>query len=80
MKMKVTDFAAYLEAFFTEYLASEVNASKHTIRSNRDTFVFLIDYMHNIYGLRINRLVMDDLNRSVILAFLIGWKTQGVTA
>lgn len=70
MKMKVTDFAEYLETFFTEYLASEVNVSKHTIRSYRDTFVHLIDYMDNIHGIPVNKLMMNDLNRSVILAFL----------
>ena len=70
MKMKITDFAEYLETFFTEYLASEVNVSKHTIRSYRDTFVHLIDYMDNIHGIPVNRLMMNDLNQNIILAFL----------
>ena len=50
MKTDVTDFAEYLESFFTDYLAVEQGASKHTVRSYRDTFILLIDYMSDIKG------------------------------
>ena len=68
--MKVTDFAEYLEAFFTEYLASEINVSKHTIRSYRDTFVHLIDYMDDAHGISVDRIILNDFNRNIILSFL----------
>jgi integrase/recombinase XerD len=70
MRMTTTDFARYLEAFFTEYLGAEMNVSKHTIRSYRDTFVHLIDYMDEVQGISVNKLTMKDFNRAVILAFL----------
>jgi site-specific recombinase XerD len=70
MKTNVTDFAQYLESFFTDYLAAEQGVSKHTVRSYRDTFVLLIDYMNDIEGICVNKLAMKDISRDGILAFL----------
>jgi integrase/recombinase XerD len=70
MKTDVTDFAEYLESFFTDYLAAEQGVSKHTVRSYRDTFVLLIDYMSDIKGISVNKLSTKDFNRDGILAFL----------
>ncbi len=70
MKTDVTDFAEYLESFFTDYLGAEQGVSKHTVRSYRDTFILLIDYMSNNQGIPIDKLVMLNLNRDVILSFL----------
>ncbi len=70
MKTYVTDFAEYLESFFTDYLAAEQRVSKHTVRSYRDTFVLLIDYMSDIQGIGVNKLSMKDFSRDGILAFL----------
>ena len=70
MKIDVTDFAEYLESFFNDYLASEQGVSKHTIRSYRDTFVLLIDYMSDVQGIPVDKLSMMNFNRDVILAFL----------
>ncbi|MFO7754822.1 MAG: site-specific integrase [Bacteroidales bacterium] len=70
MKTKVTDFAEYLESFFTDYLAAEQGVSKHTIRSYRDTFVFLIDYMNENQNISINKLAMKDFSRDRIISFL----------
>ncbi|MBS7230975.1 tyrosine-type recombinase/integrase [Flavobacterium psychroterrae] len=70
MKKRITDFAEYLEAFFIEYLGAEINVSKHTVRSYRDTFVHLIDYMGNVQGISVNKLMMKDFDRDIILAFL----------
>ena len=44
--------------------------SKHTIRSYRDTFILLIDYMDDIQGIGIDKLSMSDLSRDVIITFL----------
>lgn len=70
MKTDVTDFAEYLESFFNDYLAAEQGASKHTVRSYRDTFVLLIDYMSDIQGIAVDKLSMTNFSRDVILAFL----------
>lgn len=70
MKTAVTDFAGYLESFFTDYLAGEQGVSKHTIRSYRDTFILLIDYMKDVRGICIHKLSMKDFSRDGVLAFL----------
>jgi len=70
MKTNVTDFAEYLESFFTDYLGSEQGSSKHTVRSYRDTFILLIDYMNDVQGITVDKLSMKNLSRDVILSFL----------
>jgi integrase/recombinase XerD len=70
MKTDVTDFAEYLESFFTDYLAAEQGVSKHTIRSYRDTFVLLIDYMNDNQDISVNKLSMKDFSLDRIIAFL----------
>jgi integrase/recombinase XerD len=70
MKTDVTDFAEYLESFFTDYLGAEQGASKHTVRSYRDTFILLIDYMSDVQCIPVDKLLMKNLNRDVVLSFL----------
>jgi len=70
MKVSVTDFAEYLESFFTDYLAAEHGVSKHTVRSYRDTFVLLIEYMSNNQNVSVNKLSMKDFSRDRIIGFL----------
>jgi len=69
-KNNYKNFAKSLEKFFTEYLAVEKRVSQHTIRSYRDTFILLFDYMKNEQGKSADRLDFTDLNRDIILAFL----------
>jgi integrase/recombinase XerD len=70
MKTGVTDFAEYLESFFMDYLAAEQGVSKHTVRSYRDTFVLLIDYMGDNQDIPVNKLSMKDIRRDRIIGFL----------
>ncbi len=70
MKANVTDFAEHLESYFTDYLAAEQGVSKHTVRSYRDTFVLLIDYMCDNQCLSVNKLSMKDFSRDRIIGFL----------
>ena len=70
MKTDVTDFADFLQSFFTDCLAAEQGVSKHTVRSYRDTFVLLIDYMSEIQGVSVDYLSMKNFSREKILAFL----------
>ena len=70
MKTDVTDFARNLESFFTDYLAAEQGVSNHTVRSYRDTFVLLIDYLSYDHNISVNKLSMKDFSRDRIVAFL----------
>ena len=64
------DFSVSLEKFFTEYLTVEKRVSKHTIRSYRDTFILLLDYMKNMRNKTAEKLEFIDFNRELVLAFL----------
>jgi len=70
MKTGMTDFAEYLQTFFMDYLAGERGVSRHTLRSYRDTFVLLIEYMKDTCAIPADKLMMADFNREVILSFL----------
>jgi len=70
MKTEITDFSVYLQSFFTDYLSGERGVSRHTVRSYRDTFVLLIDYMKMVCGIPADKLMMADFSREVILSFL----------
>ena len=70
MKQGMTDFANYLQTFFMDYLAGERGVSRHTVRSYRDTFVLLIDFMNEVKGIPADKLWMADFNREVVLSFL----------
>jgi len=69
-KNNYKDFALSLEKYFTEYLAVEKQVSEHTIRSYRDTFILLLDFMKNLQNKPADKLGFMDLNREIILAFL----------
>lgn len=70
MRTYITDFAGELESFFVDFLATEVGASKHTIRSYRDTFVLLIDFMQSKHGISVNNIRLSHFERTMILSFL----------
>ncbi len=76
MKIIISDFARNVESFFTEFLAAETNASKHTIRAYRDTFVLLIDFMKQQYNIPVDKLQLGNLNREVICSFLKWLETE----
>jgi len=66
----ITDFAKYLQSFFTDCLAGERGVSRHTVRSYRDVFILLVDYMKDEKNIPADKLKMEDLTREVILSFL----------
>ncbi len=70
MKIGATDFAECLESFFSNFLCVEIGASKHTVRSYRDTFVHVIDYMSEVHHIAVNRLKLSHFNRDVFVYFL----------
>lgn len=64
------DFALLVEGFFTEYLLKERGASQHTIRSYRDTFVLLLEYLFSVKRLPPEKVRMDIMNKDLVLSFL----------
>jgi integrase/recombinase XerD len=68
--METTDFAKYLTKFFSEYLVGERGASTNTIRSYSNTFTHLLAFMDEKENIKADALLLDHLNRSVVLHFL----------
>lgn len=62
--------APTLEAFFTERLATQKNASPHTIASYRDCLKLLLAYLQHTTGVAPSRLDFADLDAAVIGGFL----------
>jgi site-specific recombinase XerD len=67
---KTANFPALLEAFFTDRLMSQRQASPNTIASYRDTFRLLLEYIHQKLKKKPSSLRLNDLNAPVIGAFL----------
>lgn len=62
--------APTLEAFFTERLMTQKNASPNTIASYRDCFRLLLGFVHDQTGTPPSKLRIDDLDAPMIAAFL----------
>jgi site-specific recombinase XerD len=73
--METTDFAKHLTNFLTRYMAGERNASPHTVRSYRDTFVQLIFFMKKVKKVGAEHLKLDSLSKETIVDFL-DWVQQ----
>jgi integrase/recombinase XerD len=61
---------APLEAFFTQRLAHQRQASTHTLAAYRDCFRLLLEFLHRQTGKAPSRLGIEDLSSAVIGAFL----------
>ena len=66
----MTLLAPTLEAFFTERLMTQKNASPNTIASYRDCFRLLLAFVHDQTGTPPSKLRIDDLAAPTIAAFL----------
>lgn len=66
----VLNFPTLLQAFFTERLVAQRNASAHTISAYRDTFRLLFEYAQKHLNKAPSLLTVEDLNCSFIGAFL----------
>jgi integrase/recombinase XerD len=62
--------APTLEAFFTQRLMAQRQASTHTVAAYRDTFRLLLGFVEEQVGKRPATLDIEDLNASRISAFL----------
>jgi integrase/recombinase XerD len=63
-------FAAILQDFFCHYLIDQRNLSTETIASYRDTFRLLLNFVHDYRNIEPAKLVLSDLNASLVLEFL----------
>jgi integrase/recombinase XerD len=66
----MTLLAPTLEAFFTDRLLTQRRASPHTVAAYRDTFRLLLGFAHQRTGKPPSRLDFDDLDATLIGAFL----------
>ena len=71
-----TDFAKYLTRFLSEYLPHQRNVSKNTIASYRDSFVQFINYMKDINGIPVERLLLKHLTRDNVINYLQSFPTR----
>lgn len=62
--------APLLEAFFTERLIGQQEASPHTVASYRDSFCLLLRFAQQRTGRPPHRLALEDLDAALIGAFL----------
>ena len=69
--MKISNnFAALIEAFFTDRLMRQRKVSPHTISAYRDTFCLLLRFSQERLKKTPSSLTLDDLNASFIISFL----------
>jgi len=68
--METTDFAKYLSAFLTRYLAGECNYSPNTIIAYRDTFVQFITFMKKSKDIEAQKLTLECITKDVVIDFL----------
>jgi integrase/recombinase XerD len=80
MKTQST-FSELLQAYFTQRLMNECNASPHTIANYRDAFRLLISFAHRDLKKPPTALTMQDLDASFVCRFLDHLeKDRGISA
>ena len=70
--MKTTDFALYLNKYFTSYLPNESGSTPMTIDSYRYAFILYLTYMQEELHIFADRVQISNLTRKNVLLFL-GW-------
>ena len=68
--METTDFAKYLSAFLTKYLAGERNYSPNTIMAYKDTFVQFINFLKERKNIEVQKLTLECITKDVVIDFL----------
>ena len=66
----MTALPPLLEAFFTERLARQRDASPHTIASYRDSFRLFLTFLNEQTGKAPSKLQLEDLDSARITSFL----------
>jgi len=73
---KIINFQALLQAFFTDRLMLQRQASPETIKSYRDAFCLLFSFIQQRLNKTPSALVIEDLNDSLIVNFLCWLETE----
>lgn len=68
--MKPTDFAYHLSNYLTEYLSGQRNLSTNTIKSYRDTFVLLLEFMKECHQLKPEKVSIKKIDKPAVESFL----------
>ena len=72
----MTALAPTVEAFFTQRLAVQRDASPHTVAAYRDTLRLLFVFAHNRTGTPPSRLDVGDIDAPLVAAFLTHLETE----
>ena len=72
----MSTLAPTLEAFFTQRLATERDASAHTVAAYRDTWRLLLQFAQDRTGRSPSRLDFTDLDAALVTAFLTRLETE----
>jgi integrase/recombinase XerD len=65
------NFSYHLTKYFKEHLPLHVGASINTEKSYRDTFVQLLTFIKNQYGVKPEKLAVEDFTADKIETFLL---------
>ena len=65
----MNDFSKLISDFFIRYLSNQKNASENTIKTYRDAFVLLLEFM-KIKNIESNKLKISDFNYDLINEYL----------
>jgi site-specific recombinase XerD len=68
--MNITDFAQYLSKYFHEHLAHRRGVSQNTMKSYRDTFKLLLQYLQDRHKTVPEKVTLDILSSETICDFL----------
>ena len=72
----MTALAPTVEAFFTQRLAVQRDASPHTVAAYRDTLRLLLVFAHKRTGTLPSRLDVGDIDAPLVAAFLTHLETE----
>lgn len=73
--MKRTNFAVYLNKYFTDYLPNTCGSTSQTIDSYRYSFILFLTYMQDEYHVSADRVDISDLTYENIVSYL-NWLQQ----
>ena len=68
--MKRTDFAVYLNKYFTDYLPNTCGSTPQTVDSYRYSFILFLTYMQDEYHISADRVDISDLTYENIVSYL----------
>lgn len=70
--MKTTDFAVYLNRYFTKYMPNDKGSSPQTIDTYRYAFILFLEYMNEERKINADKLRLLDFTRESVVGYL-GW-------